>query len=166
MELTLDTILNLPNVALEVSDAFSDNAVLLDKALRKKYDIKKLKKKIEEKFLDYQENIYCVKYSIPLKKATTIDYKDYTKSNELVDSILLMVDSNLQSENFLINFYRDIIRVSMKLTKKEAIYFVDTFFRNKSEDFIAEKLLMSRSSLYSVKESCIIKVASELKILE
>jgi len=87
-------------------------------------------------------------------------------SNQISDPVFKTSVEELESLNWMTNFYNRILIIASKLTIQEATYLVDCFFSNKSEEVTCEKLRICRNTLQKVKKSCLIKTWVELKTLK
>ena len=167
ISLTLDQILELPIEVLRVSEIHNSYNELLDDSICKQFDTRELKGKITVMFkrfkmLKYQCNIPI---ESNIKLSVNYDLREGSKpkrANSQVENVVLnSVDNMLWGTTF----YNDIIEVSKILTNEESVYLVETFFSNKPEDIVADKLIISRRSLYNVKKSCLVKLWFKLETL-
>lgn len=83
------------------------------------------------------------------------------KTNSINDPVSQYVEKNIDLNIWTRDFYNMILTLSTKLTFNEAIYLVDTFFDERAEEQISEKLQICRKSLQKIKKSCLVKIKIE-----
>ena len=166
--MTLDNFLELPKEILKTSEQYDEYSELLRRSIYEQYDAKELKEKIIKKFNRFKDAKYLCIYPIENRIKLTSPYQERigTPSNSCVSQIEKLVEATGDEEKWAYNFRNVILTVATKLTLQEARYLIDSFFSNKSEDIIAEKLGICRTTLQNVKKSCLVKVWIELKILD
>ncbi len=165
--LTLDKILDLPNEVLKTSKKYDEFSEPLRKSVIDQYNIKEIKEEITKKFNKFKDAKYYYNFQLEQLINLVPDYalKDYETSKSTESSVENIVQKQEDGKIWVSIFYKTLIHVSAKLTLNEAIYLVDSFFRNKSEEFIAERLHICKQTLQGIKMSCLVKVWLELKTL-
>ena len=167
ISLTYDEILGLPNEIIRLSSTHSAYNELLDSNISYCYDTRELKGKIAAMFNRFKMLKY--KCNIPIeskiKLSISYDVEHSSTSNRVNNQIENIVLKNTDDLLWGTSFYNMIIEVSKVLTEAESSYLVNAFFANKSEEYISEKLLMCRKSLYKVKRSCLVKLWFRLETL-
>ena len=163
-ELSLEMLLDLPNKILNTS---CDNAVYLDllsENIVNMYFYSNLRKDLEkvfDKFKDYKY-LYSTNQNYSLTSSMSNLERVTVNSSKISDKVSSYVMKNVDLDIWANDFYNSLLRISNKLSYNEAIYFVDTFFCGKTEEFISEKLLICKASLQKIKKSCLVKVYMEL----
>lgn len=166
--LSFDKILDLPNEMLRTAEKYNDYAELLRKKVYQEYDSKTLKDDIMKKIDKYKDTKYLYNYSVEslIKITPKYELKESTTSNTSSSVVENIVTRSVDQHLWIECFYETMLVVAAKLTTQEAIYLVDSFFGNKSEDFIAEKLMVCKMTLQNIKKSCLVKTWIELKTLD
>lgn len=162
-ELDLNTLLELPNDIIKISLNYSDYINLISEECCQCYNTKELKqifmsyfKRFNDiKFL-YSNQDYC------LKSSTVSEINIKSRKNN--DPTANYVDKNIDKKIWANDFYKKIVSLSHKLNYQEAVYCVGTFFSNKTEDQISEKLDISRQTLQKIKKSFLVKIALEFEL--
>lgn len=159
---SLDMLVELPVVVLENSDIYGS---LLRKEEYIDYDIKSLKKKINDKFNRFKETKHFFNFSndVNIVKSPQYDSIGIFGSNTSYSKVEQLVDKNIESQIWVSKFYYKMINLSYKLNKDESKYLIYTFFSEMSEELISEELKMSRTKLQKIKKSCLVKTWYELK---
>ena len=136
-----------------------EDNTLLSLRIVEQYNYAESKKEIDKMMLKFEMARY--KYSeLPQPTITPnyeVKYEMFT--NNITDKVGNDVATKLDKFKEISAFYDKLSNIINTMTYTEKIYFIDSYFRKKSESFICEKLTMSSSSLSRVKVSCIIKVA-------
>ena len=165
--LTLDKILELPNDILKNAEKYDEYSELLGKIILEDTNIELIKSKVINYFNHFKEIKYLYKFPINnIKITSSYEIHEGTRPKKTTSAIEQLVLSRTDEELWAENFYEAIITVSRKLTLQEAIYLVDSFLGNKSDEFISEKIGICRNTLQKVKKSCLVKIWSELKFLD
>lgn len=166
--LTLDKILELPNDLLKTAEKYDEYSELLRKKIYNEYDSKELKEKIVKKFERFKDAKYLYRYPIEscIKTTPTYQLREGMIPKQVSSKIEKVITQRVDDQMWAGCFYDTLMIVATKLTMQEAIYLVDSFFGNKSEDVIAEKLAICRTTLQNIKKSCLVKVWIELKTLD
>lgn len=136
-----------------------EDNTLLSLRIVEQYNYAESKKEIDKMMLKFEKNRY--RYSeLPQPTITPnyeVKYEMFT--NTFTDKVGNYVATKLDKFKDITVFYNKLSNIINSMTYTEKIYFIDSYFRKKSESVICEKLTMSSSSLARVKVSCIIKVA-------
>lgn len=170
--LTYNKLLNFPNEFLEESAKYYEGSELLGKEECDKYNTKELKDKVEARFKKFKDARYIYKYPNEqyYKSMTpTLNYqaREVLVSRNLTSPQEKMITAMGDTQIWVEKFYYSLMEIiTTKMTEEEAVYLVECFFKNKSEDIIAEKLSMCKATLQKVKKSCLIKVWIEMEVLE
>ncbi|MCI8575419.1 MAG: hypothetical protein HFI09_03015 [Bacilli bacterium] len=164
--LTLNDLLELPNEVLKTCEKYQDYSDLLQESIVNQYYHKNLRKDLNLLFEQFKE----IKYSYPFS------YLYYTKSiqsdvciqssSKNHDPIGNFVSSHMDQYLWLERFYQAVLMLATKLSNQEAVYLVDSFFGHRSEDFISDKLGISRMTLQKIKKSCLVKMYFEFQFLK
>lgn len=170
--MTLEMLLELPKELLKKSEAYNEYSSLLEKSQYLNYNIKELKEKIGRYFSYFKDVKYF--YQFPTETVvsviTAVNLEKEVSNTSFVDPIFNLVNNDITEkrkiENWIIQFYNIMLIVAVKLTSQEAVYLVDCFFSNKSEEITCEKLGICRNTLQKVKKSCIVKTWIELRTLK
>lgn len=164
--LTLENFLELPNLVLKISESEENEYLdLLSVTKCNQYYYSDLKKDLKEyirKFNDVKYN-YGIGEEIWIK-SSNFDIKEnkITRSNN--DKVSSYVNTKIDNELFAVDVYNKIISLAHKLTKYEALYFIEAFFKNSSDEYISEKLKISRNGLQRIRKSCLVKMFLEFKL--
>lgn len=167
--LTYDKLMKFPDDFLNEAKNYYDSSELLSKHTYEGYDLKELREKIEAKFEKFKDAKYIYKYPAETRIRTTPTYqpregfvpRSNTSQQEKI--VTKMGDSLIWVEQFYDTFMEAVAR---KLTEQEAVYLMDSFFKHRSEDDIADKLSICKVTLQKIKKSCLVKVWIELETLE
>lgn len=165
--LNLNMILDLPNKIMNISAEYDEYSELLRKKVCESYDLKELRENVERKFNRFKDTKYLCKFPIEptIKITPTYELKEEQKSNSPISKVEQTIMNQIDNQIWIQDFYNAMLTVAIKLTKQEATYLVDSFFKNKSEDFIAEKLQVCKMTLQNIKKSCLIKIWIEIRTL-
>lgn len=94
-------------------------------------------------------------------KSTNFTNSLKTKSSSKKSNVEQVVDKKVDDDLWLEEAYYHIVSLAHKINRSEQVYFVETFFRNSSEEAISEKLGICRKTLQHIKKSCLIKLYIE-----
>ena len=163
--ITLNMLLELPNEILKKSAAYAEYTTLLRKEVFDKYDVKTLKKTINNQFNKLKDIKYSYNYyEETLSTVNNSIYEIVVDKAKYQDSkIEKLVNSTIDKQFWATKFYCTVLRIASKLTHKEAKYLVMTFFSELSEEEISTHLQISRNTLQNIKKSCLVKTWFELK---
>lgn len=163
--LSLNDLLELPNVILKTCEKYEEYSELLQDSIIVQYYHKNMRKELNTIFEQFKE----MKYSYPFS------YNYYSKviSNDVCvqggnknnDPIGNFISNHMDQYLWLERFYQAILTLATKLSNQEAVYLVDSFFGHRSEDFISDKLGISRMTLQKIKKSCLVKVYFEFQFI-
>ena len=161
--LKINAFLSLPEEILRVSKSL-EYPNLLSKSMVDEYYYLEMKKDISKIFTKFNDAKYIVGYEKNFDiSSVNFDVERVSISKRNNDKVSSYVMKNVDLEIWAKDFYETIISVSNRLTMQEAVYLVDAFFANRSEEMISEKLLVCRKTLQNIKKSCLVKVYLELK---
>lgn len=165
--LTFDMILELPEVILDYSNKYNVYSKLLSKEIVAKYYDNELRGKVKKRVDNFLNFKYNCTISISDKISVTSNYEPRigTNPNRTPSKVENAVSKTLDRQIKMKYIYDEFINCSKKLTKAEAIYFVDYFFSNIAESYINENLGYSRRTFEHLRKSCLIKIANELGII-
>ena len=158
IDLSLEKFLELPEKIINTSLQNPDYLDLLSDSTCNMFYYKELKKDLSLIFDKFNDTKFLYTYSYGLRLGSF--------SNNIVDEIGNLVGKSIDNEIWASSIYNNIVSLSHKLTYKEAIYLVETFLSNKTEEQISEKLSICRKSLQKIKKSCLVKIYMELKTNE
>ena len=165
----LDMILELPKKILEKAEQYCDYSELLPKEIYEKYNFIELKSDITKIFKHFNTIKYLYSYSSEeynIKTSSAYEYRDGTSSNKILDSVGDMVTKKVDDQLWIVKFYNSIMNVALKMTDEEAYYIVNTYFANKSEEYISDRLGICRNTLQKIKKSSLVKTWVELHELD
>lgn len=166
--LTFEQLLYLPNRILEESKKYTDDNQLLSKKVCSKYNQKELYTLIRNYIERFKDSKYLYHYSITDNIKVTSTYGEIVsaKNKRITDPVGDLVRKHLDQQLWVDQTYNTLIQAAPKLTRDEAIYFVEAFFNENSEEKISEMLGINRSKLRNtIKASCLVKIGSELNLL-
>lgn len=155
-----EKLLELPNDMVHISESNSYLSLLSDEFCNKYYytqlksDLKKIIKKFNDiKYFDIADNL----------KATNYEINADIHANKNSDKILNYIINKIDNETYLVKIYNLLKSLSYKFTLSETIYFVETFFSEKTDDAICERLGLSRTGIQKIRKSCLVKTYLEFK---
>lgn len=164
--LTLNDLLELPHEVLKTCEKYEDYSELLQDSIVSHYYTTNMRKELNLIFDRFKE----IKYSYPFSYSY---YSKMTSSEVCVrsgvqnnDPIGNFVSNHMDQYLWLEKFYQAILVLATKLSNQEAVYLVDSFFGHRSEDFISDKLGVSRMTLQKIKKSCLVKMNFEFQFLK
>ncbi len=161
--LSFDDFLNLPKQILLTAQEHDEYASLLSETFIHQYYQKKMKQEIYRSVEKFKDAKYFYSCDSDYSPSYSMDASLFRKKGEVADPVGNYVSHLVDDSWWVEQFYQCICKVACKLTMQEAIYFVDTFFGERSEEFISEKLGICRVTLQKIKKSCIVKLWLELK---
>ena len=168
-EVTLDMILELPKKILEKAEQYGDYSELLPKEVYEKYDLVEVRSDVSRIFKHFNVIKYLYSYSSEeynIKITPTYEPREGTISNKISDSVGDMVTKKVDNQIWIVKFYNSIMNVALKMTDKEAFYIVCTYFANKSEEYVSDRLGICRNTLQKIKKSSLVKTWVELHELD
>ena len=164
--LTFNKLVELPDRILEQTKEYGDIIDYLSPMEMSHYDYKDALDTITYLVSKFKDAKF--KYNFPVENSIKINASIGININRknLSDKVGDIVASRIDNQLWVKQLYCALLEAAPKLNRKEAIYFVNSFFKNISEENIAEILNMSRLTLRNkVKKSCIIKLWIELEPL-
>ena len=116
-------------------------------------------------FKKFQAAKYLNKFPMNTSRNSSFIYDvcNTAKQNTTRSCVENAVQNHIDKELWITLFYNNIMLLANKLTREEAIYFINTFLLHKTEEKIAESLEICKTSLQKIKKSCLVKVWIELK---
>lgn len=162
---TLQQLTNIDEELILISNQIKDKNSLLSSQLCEQYEIKIIKKKLQNLFTEFKTAKYLYQFPIGEKIKVTSNY-DYNESISLttkVSKIEKAVETTIDKQIRITGIYNTLLILGSKLTNNEVVYLINTFFKHHSEENIAEKLYISKTYLQKIKKSCIIKMWIDLK---
>ncbi len=166
--ITLEMILELPKTLIRKAEEYNEYAVLLNETQYSLYEYKTLKEKVKSYFNYFKDLKFNYQFSTSYITSNSNGYSNIciSSSNQISDPVFRISSEEIESLNWMTNFYNRSLIIASKLTIQEAIYLVDCFFSNKSEEITCEKLRICRNTLQKIKKSCLVKVWIEFKSLK
>lgn len=169
LDLTFEKLVNFPIDFLTKSEKYYEYVETLSTYSLNNYDVKEIRSKVEKIFIRFKDAKYVYKYPIEsemIKITPSYQLREVMSQRSNVSQDESIVARRCEKEYWIVSFYSILMDIiATKLTKEEAIYLIDTFFKSKSEEYIAEKLAMCKGTLQKHKKSCLVKVWVELKAL-
>lgn len=172
VEMTLDTLFELPKAIMEKSKIYDEYSCLLTKEKCASYDCKKLKLELYQYVAYYKELIYLYQLPIDFSASLVVSYdsEKVSPTNRISNPVYNMVEKKdseqLQRMQWLTDFYFTMLTIASKLTLQEATYFTECIYKKNSEEAICERLRVCRNTLQNIKNSCIVKAYIELSTLK
>lgn len=160
--LTVEKLLALPNDILRITQE-NKYINLLSKETIDKFYHQEMKKEL----MDYMQRFNDLKYLYTSSKDYSLKSVSYTNENKTKNKsnksvVEEFVSKKVDNEKFVEKVYNHLISLSHKLNFDEQKYFVETFFKNESEESISEKLGICRKTLQNIKKSCLVKMYLEI----
>lgn len=164
VELTLKELISLPNDILRISSN-NEYIDLLSKETIDQYYNQELKKKMQSYMRRFNDMKYLYQYSDSYS-LKAVKYTKETKSKSSTGKSVVeeFVTKKIDNKLWVKEAYDHIISLSYKLSFTEQKYFVETFFKNESEEKICEKLGICRMTLQNIKKSCLVKMYLEINM--
>lgn len=161
------TFLDFPQDFLDAASKYYDLTERLSKRERDKYKIEELREIIDKRIEVFKDTKYLYQYSKELSdtlKASNYQPKEVMTPKKLSSPQEDRVDPTVDRQIWANKFYYALIdSFSTKLTREESIYFIDSYFRNKTEEDIAAKIGICPDTLQKYKMSCLIKLLTEVR---
>lgn len=164
--LTFNKLVELPDRILEQTKDYGDVIDYLSPMEMSHYDYKEILDTITYLIAKFKDAKF--KYNFPVENSIKINSSVgiNVNSKNISDKIGDIVANRVDNQLWVKQLYCALLNAAPKLNRDEAICFVYSFFKNKSEEFIAEYLKMSRLTIRNkVKKSCVIKLWIELEPL-
>lgn len=122
------------------------------------------KKAVDEKMLLLEEYIYKYNEIKPPKITPNYEVRYEMFTGNSSDKVGDYVARRVDLLNKVDKFYTELTTILKKMTKEELFYFSCTYFNKLPESVIADRLHISKNTLVTVKESCIVKVAMHFDV--
>ncbi len=153
---------DLPSEVIKVAKE-NEFLALLNDSLISKYYYVELKNDLKKLFSKFKDLKYLCRidetYSLQSNQLR-IDKVGKTPLNP--NKLLNIVGKKIDDEQFIKTMYHCILNISTKLTYQEAMYFIQCFFCDTTEESISEILSISRTKLQKIKKSCLVKIYLEV----
>lgn len=161
--LTFEKLLELPDLVLKISNSDENNFLsLLSDAKCDLYYYSGIKRDLKIFFNKFNDAKFSYNMSfVPQIKATKYEISTNQRTNKVIDSVSDYVTEKIKEEQYAEKVYNQILNLAHKLTKQEAVYFVQSFFANKSDEYICEILQISRNGIQRIRKSCLVKMYLE-----
>ena len=165
--LSLKQIVKLPNIIIRNAGYHASYTDLLEDDICSQYSVPEMTSIIKSLFKKFRNSKYVYRFSIEDTISITPSYEEKIGfipkkiSNKTEEAIL----GYLNNKYFVVKFYESLIDLSKKLTYREAVYLVGSFFNGNSEEKIADTLGISKTSLQPIKKSCLVKMIIQFKIM-
>lgn len=160
--LTFDKLMSLPNEIIRISENNEFIGLLSNEVINEYYylDLKKdlthyMNRFNDMKFLYHSSNNFSI-------QSTSYSEAKNIKSKTTKSAVEEFVDKKVDTEKLVEEVYNHLISLSHKLNLDEQKYFIETFFKNGSEESISEKLGICRKTLQNIKKSCLVKMYLEI----
>lgn len=166
--LDLEKLLELPNKVIKISESEQNKYLdLLSQNTCNKYYYTNLKSDLKDYFSKFNDFkfVYSIPNGMPIS-TSSYELKENKFVQNTTDKILNYIANKEEEEIFVVDTYNRVISLAYKLTKKEAIYFVYSFFSDETDDYICESLQISRSGLQKIRKSCLVKMFLEFPLKE
>lgn len=168
-ELNINMLLELPSTILKKSEDDINKFVgLLSDNVCNIYYYKNLKSDLKSYFDKFNDMkyIYNISKEYGINLVSNYEIREEKRLIKVNDKVSNFVEKELDKEEFTREVYEKSLSLASKLTYKEAIYFVESFFSNKSDDYISEEIGISRTGLQKIRKSCLVKMYLEFPIEE
>lgn len=147
----------------KVNEEYIDNT-LLSSNITSQYNYDGCRKNVE-KLLDEYARLNFKYINIKPPKITSnyeFRYESYVprKADPVGNSVELKFDTELEVKQF----YSQISDLVDLMSNDEFKFFTEILLGHKSEDYICEKMGISRTGLVPIKTSCVVKMAMAFKI--
>lgn len=154
--------MSLPNEIIRISENNEFIGLLSNEVIDKYYysNLKKdlahyMKRFNDMKFLYHSSNNYSI-------QSTSYSEAKINKRKTNKSTVEQFVSKSVDNEIWTEKTYSHLISLSYKLNSNEQKYFIETFFKNTSEESISEKLGICRKTLQNIKKSCLVKMYLEI----
>lgn len=163
--ITLDKLLSIDSDLLDITRKYENQNYLLNDLDCSAYDLNKIKIQLKNLFLKFKNAKYLNKFPIEnnVSLTPTYDVKISSSQRSTISQVDKAVMNYLDKQIWVSEVYDSLLILASKLTKSEAVYLIYTFLSYKSEEIIAEKLGICKTSLQRVKKSCLVKMYVELE---
>ena len=147
------------------NEQYIDN-FMLSNSIINLYDYDKTRENVNCMIDNYLKLQY--KYiNIQTPKITTnyeVRYECYVPKK--TDPVGRYIERKFDAYNEVEEFYGEMTDVFARMNKDEKVFFTENLLNKKSEEYVAEKLGISRKGLKPIKYSCVIKLAIAFGIEE
>ncbi len=163
--ITLDKLLCIDSDLLEITKKYENQNYLLNDMDCSYYNINNVKSQLKTLFLKFKSAKYLNKFPIEnnISLTSTYDIKLSASQKSTISQVDNAVTNYLDKQIWVSEVYDSLLILASKLTKSEAGYLIYTFLSYKSEETIAEKLGICKTSLQKIKKSCLVKMYVELE---
>jgi len=165
LQFDVDKLLTLHSDLINISRKYSDLNVLLGDEIIENYNILDIKQQLLYLFSKFQSARYFIKTPIEEKAfvlspsfARKEGYK-YFNQSIIENTVATVVDNEI----LITSVYDHLRMVAQKLTIDEVDYLYYTFITHRTEETIAFKMGICKTSLQRIKKSCLIKLWFEYK---
>lgn len=161
----VDKLLTLHSDLIDISRKYSDLNILLCDDVFENYNVLDIKQQLLYLFSKFQSARYFIKTPIeekPLVLSPTFARREgykYFNESMVENAVATLVDNEI----LLTSIYNHLIMVARKLTIDEVEYFYYTFITHRTEETIAFKMGVCKTSLQRIKKSCLVKLWVEYK---
>ncbi len=156
----VDKLLTLHSDLQDISRKYSDLNVLISDNIVKNYNILEIKQQLLFLFSKFQSARYFIKTPVEDKSfvlspsfARREGYKHFNDSM-VENAVATLIDNEL----LISSIYDHLITIARKLTLAEVDYFYYTFITHRTEETIAFKMGICKTSLQRIKKSCLFKL--------
>lgn len=152
-------------IEFDLDDESLENPVLPKEEIDK-YDLDKCYSEVKKKINEFiNKQLQYPEYSrVIIRSNFTIRYECYVPKK--TDKVSDTVDKKMSTEDEIRELNSDITRALGSLCKDEYTYFVECLYHKRKDSVAIGLLRTSRYLLQPIKNSCIIKLASALDVLQ
>lgn len=155
-------LFDLPNEILRITENAKYND-LLSENICNIYYYPNLKKELSYFITKYNDLKYFYEYSNMYNITNHISFENISPLKGRSDKVSNFVAKNIDMQRYIEKIYYKFINLAHKLSVFESIYIVDTFFSNKTEEEISEKIGICRQTLQKIKKSSLVKLYLEFQ---
>lgn len=161
----MNKLLNISEDLSLLTKRYESLNVLLSDQDCRSYNIISIKKSLLELFSKFKTARYFI--NVPLENnvysSNSYTVNSHIKSNMKANRLENTVMNYVDKQAWLMRFYDSIMNLGSKLTCSEMEYFLLTFLSNRTEEDIAYKLGICKTSLQKIKKSCLVKMWLEFQ---
>lgn len=161
-KLSIKDFVELPDIMLDNSKNVKYIQLLSEQTVSYYYytDLKKDIANILKKFKDSK---YIISLSDDFTLKSNVNNFEIARSRSIHnDKVGNFIEKKIDLNIWSKDIYNILIYLSEQLTFQETMYLIATFFEDKTEEEVSEKLDICRKSLYKIKKSCLVKIKLEL----